>query len=323
MRILVVGHERSATTWTGRVLGATARSGYLNEPDDPRMHPFAIRAMAGRGAFPVIGADDPGSEPLIDLWDVAYGIRQPRYVRGQHRASVRLLDRAPLQDKDRMESLARRLTPRLRLAAALGVPRHLSPDVEREHVVVKSVRVPFMLDWIRARWNPTVVVCFRHPLDVVASVLAVGNVGHSAEAIEQRLPPAARDYGTDHYGVPFPDDADRVRCLAWRVGLVMSRLDDARRANPEFHVVEHSRICEDPPARLRELVDAIGLTWTADTETFVLDSDQPGTVWQTKRVAGDQRDRWRTRLTPDDARAAAAVLRQFPIADRYASALDI
>ncbi len=317
MRVLVVGHERSATTWTGEVLGATAYSGYLNEPDDPRTNPYAIRSMAGRGSLPVLSAEDPASRAMVRLWDAAFGSRGPRYVRGQHRASLLLLGGVTVDQKDDMESLARHLTPRLHLAAVLGVPRHLAPIAAREHFVVKSVRAPFMLDWIRARWDPTVVVCFRHPLDVIASVLDAGNVGRTADAITRRLPQAARDYGTDHCGVPFPTGDDRCEFLAWRVGLVMSRLDEECRANPGFHVVEHSRICEDPPTRLRELADAVGLTWTDETEAFVRDSDRPGSTWDTSRVAKEQRDRWRTRLTSEQARAASRILGQFPIAARY------
>jgi hypothetical protein len=317
LRVLVVGHERSATTWTGEVLGAAAHTGYVNEPDDPRMNPFSIRAMAGLGTLPVLRADDPATPDLVKIWDAAYGIRLPRYVRGQHRASVALLHGASADAKDEMESTARRLTPRLRLAAALGVPRHLDPTVERANIVVKSVRAPFMLDWIRARWDPSVVVCFRHPLDVVASVLAAGNVGRSATAVFRRLPRDAREVGTDRYGVPFPTRDDRVEAIAWRVGLVMSYLEDECRAHPEFHVVEHARICEDPSVRLRELVAAVGLTWSEDTEAFVTGSNREGTTWETSRVASEQRDRWRSRLTPEQAQAASRIISGFPIAARY------
>jgi hypothetical protein len=114
-----------------------------------------------------------------------------------------------------------------------------------------------------------------------------------------------------------------VEFLAWRAGLVMSRLEDACRANPEYHVVEHSRICEDPPARLHELVDAVGLTWTDETEAFVTGSNRPGSTWETSRVARDQRDRWRTRLTPEQAQAASRILAQFPIAARYEDDLAV
>jgi len=222
-----------------------------------------------------------------------------------------------------MQGQDRRLTVQLRMAAALGVPRHVGSAVPREHHVAKSVHAPLMIDWIRARWDPAVVVCFRHPLDVVASVLAAGNVGRSGDDIGGRLSRAAREVGTESYGVPLPTSGDRLPYVAWRVGLVMSVLADACRDNPAFHVVQHGETCEDPVGRFRDLVSGLGLTWTADTEAFVRTSNRPGTTWQTARVAHEQKDRWRTRLALSDARAASQVLRQFPIAARYEDQLSL
>jgi hypothetical protein len=275
VRVLVVGHERSATTWVGEVLGAAADSAFVNEPDDPREQPFAIRAMAGLGTLPVLGAGDAAPPDLTRLWDVAFGVRTARYVRGQRRVSTKLLRGVPREQLDRMQAEERRLSVRIRLAAALGVPRHAEGPVVPQHHVVKSVHAPLMVEWIRAQWDPAVVVCFRHPLDVVASAVAAGNLGMSGESIVRRLSPAARQRGTESYGVPMPT-SNKVRCIAWRVGLVMSALADACREHPEFHVVEHAVTCEDPVHRLHELVDALGLTWTSDTERFVTSSNRPG-----------------------------------------------
>src|SRR5215207_1515407 len=144
VRVLVVGHERSATTWVGEVLGSTARSGFVNEPDDPRESAFAVRAMAGLGTLPVLTASDTASRSLIRLWDVAFGVHRPRYVRGQRRVSTRLLRSASTDELDRMQGQDRRLTVQLRMAAALGVPRHVGSAVPREHHVAKSVHAPLM-----------------------------------------------------------------------------------------------------------------------------------------------------------------------------------
>lgn len=320
MRVLVVGHERSATTWVGQVLASTTDASYVHEPDDAGKFPYAVRAMAGRGMLPVLASDDPGSSSLVRLWDVAFGDARPRPVRGQVRVSRRLMAGASEESLDRMQSDEPRLTPRLRLAAALAVPRQGRAAAPRR--VVKSVHAPLMLDWITARWAPAVVVCFRHPLDVVASVIEAGTCGRTGGAITRLLSPAALAIGTERYAVPLPDGDGRVPYTAWRVGLVMSALTDACRARPEYHVVHHEQLCEQPVDRFREVVHAVGLEWTADTERFVTASNQPGTLWQTNRIAREQRDRWRTRLTPADARAAIEVLRRFPIAARYELDLD-
>jgi hypothetical protein len=316
VRVLVVGHERSATTWTGEVLGATAGSVLVSEPDDPRMEPFPVRAMAGLGTLPVLGAGDAARRDLIRLWDVAYGTRRSHFVRGQRRVSVTLLRSSTPEQLDRMQGERGRLTARLRVAAALGVPIGTVRDTTPEHRVVKSVHAPLMIEWIRARWDPVVVVCFRHPLDVVASAVAAGNLGRSGASIVGRIPLAARRLGTEHYGVPMPTD-DLVSCIAWRVGLVMSSLAESCEANPQFHVVDHATTCEDPVRRLQELVRALGLVGTSETERFVTASNRRGSTFEPARVAREQQGRWRHRLSVDDAHAARAILEQFPVAEHY------
>jgi hypothetical protein len=319
VRVLVVGHHRSATTWIGTALASTANSGFVSEPDDASWVPFAIRALERRGQFPVLAADQRGSRSLTRMWAAAFGSSVHR-IRGQQRFSNALL--RGTRDHDRLTMLAPggRITPRLRLAGALAVPKHAAHGVE--HRVVKSVLSPFMLEWIRARWDPTIVICFRHPLDVVASFIDVGLAPGTGRSLIERMSFESRAYASDVYGVPEPRD-DRVAvCVAWRVGLVMSVLDDARAAHPRFHVVDHEVVSADPVGQLRALADAIGLEWTSRTEDFVVASDRPGTRFEITRVAGERRSRWRERLPPDDAVAAAAMLARFPIAARYAPDLS-
>jgi hypothetical protein len=277
--------------------------------------PFAIRATAERGLLPVLTARDRGSRDMERLWEVAFGLRQPRFVRGQGRASRWLLRNASDVQRYSLPAVGGTIAPRLRVAAALGVPEHVQRPAE--HYVVKSVHAPLMIDWIRGRWHPEIVVCFRHPLDVVASSLAMGLFAQSGDAVIGQISRAARAIGTDHFGVPVPTGDNLVSHVAWRVGLVMSALADTCRRNPTFHVVEYEQTCVDPVGRFRKLVQAVGLTWTPDTEAFVVDSNTPGVGWETNRLAREQNQRWRTRLAPFDARAASNVLEQFPIAARY------
>ena len=46
-------------------------------------------------------------------------------------------------------------------------------------------------------------------------------------------------------------------------------------------------------------------------------SNRPGTGYELHRVQADLPGAWRRRLSPEDARTAAAVIAQLPIAERY------
>ena len=110
---------------------------------------------------------------------------------------------------------------------------------------------------------------------------------------------------------------DLVAGMSWRVALSMSALDDACRAHPEFHVVDHEVLCRDPHAEYRKLFDAIGLDWSDEVESHIERANRPGEGYETYRIAGEQSGKWRERMAPDDARVAADVIARFPIAKQY------
>lgn len=201
------------------------------------------------------------------------------------------------------------MSRRLHLAGALAVPRNLPPDTR--HRVVKSIRSHFMVDWITANWQPSVVVCRRHPLDVVASRMDMPLRARPGVAPEMRTEAERR------YHIEIPPTDDRLVATAWAVGVQMSALSDARRANSEFHVVDHEELCRDPIATFGALASALGLDWTAESEAALAASNRPGTGYELNRVAADLPDAWRRRLSPHDARVAAAVIAQLPIASGY------
>jgi hypothetical protein len=309
MRILVVGPARSATSWVAATLGGTRDAGFLLEPDEFSTSAFGARAAIGQGFVPVLDAEDAGPPALRRLWDVAFGA-PVRYVRGQERIATRLFRGVSLDDHwraDRVE--APRVTLRLWLASRLAVPRHLGGAPR--HRIVKSVRSNLMIEWLVANWSPRVVICRRHPLDVVAS----------RYSMQYPVPPydvfrTVLVEGERRFGVPPPPQPG-VAQGAWWVGVEMSALEDARRAHPEFHVVDHEDLCEDAVGRFRALADGLGLEWTADDEATVLASNRPGERYERTRVAADLPGAWRRRLPPDVAQTAATVLSRFPIAERY------
>jgi hypothetical protein len=312
-RLLVTGVPRSGTTWLGTVLGHTTGAAYLNEPDNVDTAPFAMRAMAGLGLYPVLGVGDRAPATLTRLWDVAFG-EPVRSVRGQQRIALALFRRASEAEKHAIVQ-GHRGRVSLRLAGRLAIPRS---NPQARHRIVKSVRVALALDWLCERWNPTVLICRRHPLDVVASKVETGHVDRNED-----LSAAARAFARTRFGVaePFTDEA--LACTAWRVGFLMSVLDAAVLAHPGFHTIDHEDLCRDPLGQLRRLATTLHLEWSPESEAFVRASNAPGSGDDLHRIASEQPGKWRSRLAPDDAHKAARVLEQFPIAERYHDLTDI
>lgn len=307
--VLIVGNERSGTSWTARTLGATRDAEFLSEPDHPRLNPFAARAVRGLGSHPLFSADSRAPEAYTRLWDVAFGV-PPRFVRGQGRISREIFETTSQEARLAVCHPERpRVSARLRVAGALAVPRHVAYARAR---IVKSVRLHFALDWIREQWNPTIVVCRRHPLDIVASALPL-TTPHELFW----LAPAARQQAMERWGVSEPSVDDPVTCMAWRTGLLTSILAEQIESHPEMLVVDHEHMCGDPVVRFRELAVSLGLEWTDESDQFVVDHNRPGSGYDIERVAADQPGKWRTRLSADEARTAGEVLAQFPISQAY------
>jgi hypothetical protein len=201
------------------------------------------------------------------------------------------------------------------MATMLAVPLHVPGDVPVR--VVKSVHAIFALEWIRKNWNPVVVICRRHPLDVVASHLGIRRLQGRLPADLISLAPVARAQAQQWFGVPEPEGNDAVARTAWRTGMLMSVLDVHVRGCADLHVADHEALCAAPRERLRELATSIGLLWGPESDEFVIEHERPGSGHEINRIASEQPGKWRTRLTPDEVQTAARVLRQFPIAERY------
>jgi hypothetical protein len=310
VRILVVGPARSGTSWVTATLGTTPGAAFLLEPDNPGQYPYAAVASFGMGASPVVARDDAGPPRLRRLWDIAFGA-PIRYVPGQQRIAVWLHHNSTREERQRtMRIEDPKMSLRLRAAAALAVPRNLPPDTRNR--IVKSIRAEYMVEWIVANWRPAVVVCRRHPLDVVASRMQMTDQPPAVS-----VAPELREEARRRYGVEIPADNDEAAVQAWRVGVQMSVLHDVYLANPQFHTIDHEALCADPVGSFRALASALGLDWSAENEAVLVASNRPGTGYELRRVQADLPGAWRRRLSPADARTAAGIIAQLPIAERY------
>lgn len=310
MRIFVIGPGRSGTSWVTSTLGSTPGAGFLLEPDNPGQYPFALRAAEGVGTWPILEADDRGPPSLRRLWDVAFGA-PVRYLPGQQRVAAWLHSKSNHEERSRMmDAEDPKASIRLRLAAALAVPRNLPPGTQ--HRIVKSIRSHFTVEWVCENWKPTVVVCRRHPLDIVASRMEMQYRSRPGLVAQ-----ATRDQSKLRYGVEIPQTVGYAASYAWGVGLQMSALDDVLDEHPGFHAIDHEDLCRDPVGQFRSLATALGLEWTVENEAAVEASNRPGTGYELNRIAAYLPGSWRRRLSADDARAVADVIAHFPIAARY------
>jgi hypothetical protein len=313
--VLVAGIPRSGTTWTGQVLAHAHGSPLRHEPDNEKEHLAALRAKRGLGRFPVLGPTDaaPGYERL---WGRAFsGTQEPGTRRNA--LATRLWHRSTREQRE--AAVSGRVPAGLRVARAIAGPAP-SPGVH-DHggdVVVKSVHAPLALDWLAQRFpSVRVVVVLRHPASVLSSWREMG-LPDQDRALDQHPAVLARFVGPWGLPVPGPDAFSRA---AWQVCLLTAALLDSAGRHPQWLVTEHEDLCRRPVDRFAALSAELGMTWSDGAEQYLRVSDAAGEGFVVRRRAGEQPDRWRTRLTADETHLLASTMRRFPLLERWSDDL--
>jgi hypothetical protein len=304
-RILLAGVPRSGTSWTGSTLGLTSGTCYVDEPDGFRdAFAFSVMMQFGENARLEPGAVAPDYRRL---WAGAFAGGRPapgpraRFAAWTyHRAGTPARRRARAGDG---------VSPWLRAAVATAAPPVADPSAR--HVVVKSVQCALATEWIAQEFSPQVVVLFRHPMNTIASWRDMDFVPSRTRNLREHA--VLTRLAEERWGVTPPAaDAPELAHHAFEFGVLTNALVDAAARHPEWTVARHEDLCVDSSSRLRELAERLGLTWNDAADRFVRESDRDGAGFATTRVASEQPDRWRARLSSDDVDAIRGVLRSFP-----------
>jgi hypothetical protein len=288
-----------------RVLSYAEGAIVVNEPDNEWPKPYALKAKLPLGRFPVLGTEDPAPKEFEILWERAFaGFRQGRVF--WYLARALFNDRT---DPDLWRALCDHANPsvsaRMRLMSALARPPRKGPKADT--VIVKTVYGPLAVEWIAARMQPDVLIVQRHPFNVVASWVENTWGGCALEAH-----PEVRERFGRRFGLPeLAPDASPLGRVAWEVGLFTSVLEAAADEHPQWHGAGHEDLCVDPHQKFRQLYERLSLTWTEAADRFLDEANRPGTGYIINRIAAEQPERWRRRLSTEQLEEVWSVLSRF------------
>jgi hypothetical protein len=297
------------TTWVAEALSFARGAAWINEPDNEWPDPFALKAKLPLGRFPILDERDPDPPEYLQLWQRALnGFRQGGPL-------LRLGDRLENWDKTRRDLWRAlcdhanpRVAPWLRLLVSLARPP--SDRLQGEIVVVKSVHAALALEWVASRLGPRTVVVLRHPLNTIASWLEFGWGGCYLDTH-----PEVRARFAGPWGFPdLPEDRSLVTAVTWEVALFTSVLHAAVEDHPGRLAVSHESLCADPTGGFQQIYSDLGLPWTDEAERFVRESNRPGTGYETARIAAEQPDRWKRRLSREQLEEIRDLLLQIRMA---------
>jgi hypothetical protein len=291
------------TTWVAQALSRAKGVTFVNEPDNEWPNPFALKAKLPLGQYPVLAEGDSGPRDYERLWERAFSGCQTRSVAG---AAMRRMHKGPPTTLALWRALCDHANPRLSpwLRLLTWVARPPSSRDAGEQVLVKAVHAPLALEWVASRFRPKVLVVLRHPLNVIASWTDLGWGDCALETspkVKERFPDRWR---LPELGAP----ASRLRRVAWEIGLFTTALHAGLERHPNWLSVSHEALCIDPEEGFRQLFHEVGLTWTGAAASYLQESNQPGTGYRPFRIAAEQPESWRRRLTGDQITEIWSVL---------------
>jgi hypothetical protein len=308
--ILLLGAQRSGTTWLGKILDSHPDVLYRNEPDiglpaRPGVTSAALRATVNTW----IGQTDlrtAGKRPLFrKSWQsaAAFGLRYG--LVGLLTAAAR----APVLGR----LAARASLPDLASASRAGSIRP----------VLKSINwCDGAGDFARGLPDSRTLLILRHPCGQVASVMR----GAAQRRFELRA--AGTDMPFDEaqaigfaarHGVSAPDfqalpDAAKY-AWSWRAfnETAFAALDGL----PNARVVLYEDLCAAPEAEARDALAFCGLDWNPQTGDFLARSSShagSAAYYAVFRNSAGAADRWRATMPAADQAAVRAVVRQSRLA---------
>jgi len=246
--VLVTGMPRTATSWVGKMLEASGRLVYVNEPLNPQhppgRSPGVLRAEVSH-AFQYISAENE------HLWLPAF----------RDTVRLRFHPLAELRRNHGPYDLARTV----KYAAGFGLGR-----LRGRRALLDDPYAVFAAPWLARRVGCRVVVTVRDPVATVSSWRRLGWRPRLGELLAQpalvrdRLAPYAAALEA---AAADPDDQVGQASVLWRA--IYGTVAGYRAEIPDLEVVRHEDLSADPVPAFARLYDRIGLPFGPAAERAI------------------------------------------------------
>jgi hypothetical protein len=252
--ILVTGAHRSGTTWAGKMLAADTDTAYISEPLNVLHRPGVFKTTVTRWYQYICEENQqeflPAYHSLLEfeyhLWDEIRSLRSRKDF--------------------------------LRMGRDFMI---FYNALERgQRALLKDPFAVFSVPWFARCLNCRVVITIRHPAAFASSLQRFGWSFDFKDLLDQPL--LMRDYLEPYREQMLAVEADDVigqAALLWK--MIYSVVRKFQQSNPEWFVVRHEDLSQDPIHRYRDLYTGLGLEFTKHVEKLILDSsssENPGEV---------------------------------------------
>jgi len=279
--ILVTGAHRSGTTWVGRMLALGPQVAYISEPLNVLHRPGVLRANVRHWYQYICEENESGYLPAFQE------LLEYRYHTWDEIKSIRSV-------KDFLR---------------MGRDFKIFYDAleHGQRALLKDPFAIFSMPWFAKRLNFKVVVTVRHPAAFASSLKRLGWSFDFNDLLDQPL--LMRDHLEPYRGQMQAIRADDVigqASLLWT--MIYRFVHSTVELNPEFIIVRHEDLSNDPINGFHDLYSSLGLAFTSHVERMILNSSSSENPTELSRgkthsVKLDSRanvDNWKKRLTEDE-----------------------
>lgn len=291
--ILVAGIPRSGSTWIANMLTTNQHLQYIHEPDNERHTYTAYYYKRNLPRFPVLFPGDQ-DEQYYQLFYHAFF----RPYTGMGSVPNELLFKLTRFKKERVEQqLATHQVNRSQrwYPAMLLYPWLPKETNQKKTRLVKSVHCILSMEYLISRLSIRSVVIIRHPASVVSSCLQMQNPD-----LDRKIYQNTRLMKT-LFGEDLPDTSALTTAEAWagyQVAIFYKVIARLIERHPNIPLIIYEDFCVDTVTKAQDLFDSLQLPFTAEVEAFIHKNNIPGDGYNTQRIAAQQVDVWKKRLSP-------------------------
>ena len=279
--ILVTGTHRSGTTWVGKMLAADAMTAYISEPLNILHRPGVFHTKVKYWYQYVCDDNEsdylPAFQELLEfnyqLWDEMRSLRSRRDF--------------------------------LRMLRDFYI--FYNGLMRGQRALLKDPFAVFSTPWFAKQLECKVVIAVRHPAAFASSLKRLNWPFDFQDLLDQPL--LMRDhlepYRDQMHSVPAEDVIGQA-ALLWK--MIYHSVHATQALHPDFIVVRHEDLSQDPLPGYRALYKSLGLEFTPRVEKIILNSSSSENPRELSRKKVhdfklDSRanlDNWKKRLTAEE-----------------------
>ena len=298
--IFISGVPRSGTTWVANILGSGENTRLLTEPDNEKYSYLAKQWKKSLYRFP-FGDSATESEQLFNFYEQIFKGSYPN-----NRSFINhILNQISIGDKQGNELFVQMKDLTLEKDVILpGRPKLLTSILysltkdfwlRKNQLVIKSVHSGLCLPFITHHFQPTTVLIYRHPANIISSCLELRIFDRNRNIYKRKeLSETLEPYQSQINSLNDP-----LSLMGLQIGIFYYLWEKQIESNLYWHEITHEELCINPEKKYKSLFEAIGLPWTQSVETKIKNMNKPGTGFKPNRITSNLIDKWKTALTSD------------------------